>query len=197
VQRTHVTANLEAGIFGDLAKHGFYRNSLWLIFTLYVIVLSCVVRCMLRLLYRFTSHRHEIDAIPVTSCIGNVVSQMGSRHRNALAVLQAPHILPVGFFVPETGPAVLLTLLQKVIHGATNGSHEQELASHRVVKLDGPFSFRHRLCSLDKVGCLPVARVFGVVTVEIANAVGRFEITVPTQLDELPRYHFWGQESYR
>jgi hypothetical protein len=49
-----------------------------------------------------------------------------------------------------------------------------ERTRNRVVKLDGPVSFRHRLRRLDKVGCLPVTGVFGVMTVEICRCGRRF-----------------------
>jgi len=125
-----------------------------------------VIFCCLftRFILRQPRHGHEVDAVPVSRAVGQVVTQVGARGADALAVFEDAHMLPIYLGVAKRWPAVLLRLFQKLLHGPSDGGGEQLDARDAVVKVDrflvGVFHF---LDALQKVGRSPVAGEFGVV----------------------------------
>lgn len=69
--------------------------------------------------------------------------------------------------------------LQEIFQTATLGGRKKQLSRVGIVKVD--FA-RDGLGVLEKGRLFKVARVFGVVTVKVANAVGGIPIAVPTQV---------------
>ena len=52
------------------------------------------------------SDRYQIDAISISFTIWQIVSQMGTVQTDRFSVLEATHVLPYDFVIPETRPPV-------------------------------------------------------------------------------------------
>jgi len=72
-----------------------------------------------------------------------------------------------------------LTLIQELLHSPPNRSSEQQLSSIRIVKLDWQFFIRN---ALQEIGGRPVSSVFRIMTIVIANTIGRVVIAIPSQI---------------
>ena len=106
------------------------------------------------------------------------MSQMRTRRTHALSIGEASDVLPVDFFVPERRPSVRLTLLEELLHGPSDWGGEQKLASYRIVILRG-------ILPVDLVqegSAGPIPSVLRVMSIEIADAIGRVVIALPPQI---------------
>ena len=75
------------------------------------------------------------------------------------------------------------TFLQKGLHGTSDGGLEQEFTRDTVVKFEGFVAFLVIFLDvLQKVRLCPVASKFRVMTIKVADTVGRVVIAVPTQI---------------
>jgi hypothetical protein len=79
----------------------------------------------------------------------------------------------------ETRPAVGPTLLKKVLETASLGSGIEQLSRIGIVEID--FTC-FRLGVINKGGLLKVAAVLGVVTVVVADAIGRVSVAFPAKI---------------
>ena len=112
-------------------------------------------------------------------------TKMGPSFANALSVFQTSHMLPVGFFVSKRWPTMAPAFGQERFQGPSDWSSKEKLASDTVVKVNRIARLDFFLVFLDvfqKFGRRPVASIFGIVSVEIANAVGRIKVTVPAKV---------------
>lgn len=111
--------------------------------------------------------------------------EMRPSFTDTLSVLEASHILPVCFLVSKGWPSVALAFGQKRFQGPSDRSPKEELASDTIIKVNRIASLDFFLVFLDvfqKVCRRPVARIFSVVSVEIANAVRRLKVAAPTKV---------------
>jgi hypothetical protein len=131
------------------------------------------------LLFWISSHTNQVDTVSVARTIRKVMSQVGTGSRDALSIIQATNVVPNDFFIPKAGPSMANGFFYECVHGPTNGSRKQVCSSYRIVKLDGLFLLVNRF---QKVGLFPVASMFGIVTIKVADTVGRFEIAIPSQV---------------
>lgn len=99
---------------------------------------------------------------------------------DALSIFQASDsTLPVDLLVTETRPSMRSGFLDEFFHGATDRCCEQVSTGDGVVEFDRTFLV---LDGFQEGSGFPVSGVFGVVTVEVADSVGGFIVTVPSQI---------------
>jgi hypothetical protein len=79
----------------------------------------------------------------------------------------------------ETRPAVGPTLLKKVLETASLGSGIEQLSRIGIVKIDFT-SFR--LGVINEGGLFKITRVFGVMAVVVADAIGRVSVAFPAKI---------------
>jgi hypothetical protein len=79
----------------------------------------------------------------------------------------------------ETRPAVGPALLEKVIETASLGGGIEQLSRIGIVKID--FTC-FRLGIINKAGLFKIPRVFSVMAIEIADAIGRVSIAIPAKI---------------
>merc|ERR1712216_1111289 len=91
----------------------------------------------LTLIQRATGDRDQIDAVPVTAAIWQIVAEVGARCRDGLAVFEDARVLPHDLLVAEGGPAVHVRFGKKLVHRAADGCAEERLARHRIVVCRG------------------------------------------------------------
>jgi len=70
-------------------------------------------------------------------------------------------------------------LLYELLHSSSNWGSEQKNTSDRVVELDWLFD---NLETFDEVSGFPVSSKLGIVSVEVADSISDFEITIPSQV---------------
>jgi hypothetical protein len=79
----------------------------------------------------------------------------------------------------ETRPPVGPALLEKVFETASLGSGIEQLSRIGIVKIDFT-CFRFGV--FNKLGLFKISRVFSVMTIEIADAIGRVSIAFPAKI---------------
>jgi len=110
-------------------------------------------------------HRDQVDAVPASFFVGQIVSQMRPGQTHSFAIGQDANILPIDLLVAKGWPAVTLAFDSKVIPSAAFRSGEQEFARiavkelHRLIVL-----FQLGNFSQEFAGVLPVSGILGVVS---------------------------------
>jgi hypothetical protein len=107
------------------------------------------------------------------------MTQMRAVNGHGFAVGQYSYIVPIHFVIAKTGPTVRSTFHQELLQRATFGCRKEQLAGIGIIKVD--FAHRRRLLGniLDEGGLFKVTRVFGIVSIKVANAIGRVAIAIP------------------
>merc|ERR1712070_403560 len=80
-------------------------------------------------LLRPAGDAHEVDAVSVSCTVGQVVAQVRAVDRDALAIGENAHVVPIDLRVTEAWPAVHLRLPHELVPRAVFGAGEQQLAS--------------------------------------------------------------------
>merc|ERR1712228_976641 len=88
-------------------------------------------------LYWTSCYTDQVDAVPITVSIRQVVAQMRAINRHSFSrSLQYAHIIPHNLLIAEGWPAMHFALSNKLIHRPTNGRLKQCLPSVGIVERD-------------------------------------------------------------
>jgi hypothetical protein len=128
---------------------------------------------------RVPGDRDKVDAVARTFFIRKIVAKMSPRQTHRLTIGKATYIFPYHLLIAKGRPTVGTTFHQKVLQGSSTRRHEERLSRVGIVK--GNF-FTSILGLLDKLCGFKVATVFGVVTVKVANAIGRRGVAFPPEI---------------